>query len=77
MTINQQIRSNYIEEISIKSDAKKKKKIISHQKSYCKHSANSLTMIAKQKIRINYTEKISIKSDAKKIKFYQILKRLL
>ena len=77
MTINQQIRSDYIEEISIKSDAKKKKKNNSQQKSYCKHSPNSLTMIAKQRIRINYTEKISIKSDAKKIKFYQILKRLL
>ena len=74
MITKQQIGANYSEEISIKSDAKKKKNILRYQKKYGKLSANSLAIIIKQEIRISYIEKISVKSDAKKIKYYDISK---
>ena len=72
----QQIRINYIEKISMKSDDKNTK-LYQISKSYCKVSANSLAINTKQQITIKYIAEISIKSDAKKIKYYQISKKSL
>ena len=76
MITKQQIRINYIKEISIKL-TQKRKNIVRYLINYSNLSANSLAMITKQQFKINYIEQISIKCDGKKIKCYAILKKLL
>ena len=76
MSTKQQLRINYIPQISTKSDVKKIKHYHT-SKNNCKLSANSLAMIKKHEIRINYIVECSIKSDAKKMKYYHISKKLL
>ena len=71
MIKKQQLRIYYIEEISIKNDAKNIK-YYEISKSYCKFSANSLAMLTKEQIRINYIKEITIKCEAKNMKYYHI-----
>ena len=76
MITKQQISINYIEEISIKSDAKNVKycQIV---KKWLQAFGNSLAMITKEQIKINYIKEITIKCYPEKMKYYQILKKVL
>ena len=76
MMTEQKIRINYIDESSIKSDAKKIKYYQISKKIIRSFSQISPPMITKHQIEIYYIEEISIKSDAKKIKYYQTSKKL-
>ena len=55
----------------------KRSKISRYQKSYCKVSANSLTMIITKKLESIISNEISLKGDAKIRKYYQISKKYL
>ena len=76
MSTKQQLRINYIPQISTKSDVKKIKHYHT-SKNNCKLSANSLAMIKKHEIRINYIVECSIKSDAKKNEILSHIKKII
>ena len=69
MITKQQIRVNYLKQISYKSGAKEIK-YYQLSKKLLEHFGNSLAMIRTQQIVINYIETINIKGYENKIKHH-------